>query len=230
MLRKFAAALLATTLIAGPAFAAQSSGTAGSAPATQAAPAAPPPTPSRPTRSSAPRRNPPRLQAGQARGKACPQAPRAPQDRHDASGAPHQARQNASGQSAGQIRQAESPSRRTAARVTSAGLPATRNSTQHGANRGPGRMHRLAGVRRSDPRLTRKPDLTDRMSGFPMTCSSKSSPRVQLSAVRTKMTKPRGSGRPADRPASDRFCSCKRLSPKASAATRPEHARSRSRS
>jgi hypothetical protein len=40
MLRNFAAALLATTLIAGPAFAAQSSDTAGSTPATQAAPAA----------------------------------------------------------------------------------------------------------------------------------------------------------------------------------------------
>jgi len=40
MLRNLAAALLATTLIAGPAFAAQSSDTAGSAPATQAAPAA----------------------------------------------------------------------------------------------------------------------------------------------------------------------------------------------
>jgi hypothetical protein len=34
MLRKFAAALIATTLIAGPAFAAQSTGTAGTAPAT----------------------------------------------------------------------------------------------------------------------------------------------------------------------------------------------------
>jgi hypothetical protein len=40
MLRNFAAALLATTLIAGPAFAAQSTDTAGSTPATQAAPAA----------------------------------------------------------------------------------------------------------------------------------------------------------------------------------------------
>ena len=41
MLRKFAAALLATTLIAGPAFAAQPSGSAGSTPAasTAAAPA-----------------------------------------------------------------------------------------------------------------------------------------------------------------------------------------------
>jgi len=40
MLRNFAAALLATTLIAGSAFAAQSSDTAGSTPAAQAAPAA----------------------------------------------------------------------------------------------------------------------------------------------------------------------------------------------
>lgn len=40
MVRNFAAALLATTLIASPAFAAQSSDTAGSAPVTQAAPAA----------------------------------------------------------------------------------------------------------------------------------------------------------------------------------------------
>src|ERR1700676_786480 len=40
MLRNFTAALLATTLIAGPALAAQSTGTAGSTPATQAAPAA----------------------------------------------------------------------------------------------------------------------------------------------------------------------------------------------
>jgi hypothetical protein len=40
MLRNLAAALLATTLIAGPAFAAETSGTAGSTPATQTAPAA----------------------------------------------------------------------------------------------------------------------------------------------------------------------------------------------
>ena len=40
MLRKFAAALLATTLIAGPAFAAQPAAIAGASPATQAAPAA----------------------------------------------------------------------------------------------------------------------------------------------------------------------------------------------
>jgi hypothetical protein len=39
MLRNFAAALLATTLIAGPAFAAQPSGTTGATPATASAPA-----------------------------------------------------------------------------------------------------------------------------------------------------------------------------------------------
>ena len=44
MLRKFAAALLATALIAGPAFAAQPSGSAGSTPAATAAPATTPAT------------------------------------------------------------------------------------------------------------------------------------------------------------------------------------------
>jgi hypothetical protein len=52
MLRKFAAALIATTLIAGPVFAAQSTGTAGTAPAT-APVSAPATTPSAPASAAA---------------------------------------------------------------------------------------------------------------------------------------------------------------------------------
>ena len=114
MLKKFAVALVATALIAGPAFA-QSNGTSGAtpaAPAAQTAPAAP--------TASTPAAKPSRQdnEGGQAHGKArAPSRLTQQKERRVASGASCQAGQDASGRS-GEIRQ-DSRNR--------ASLPAIRN-------------------------------------------------------------------------------------------------------
>ena len=139
MLRKLAAALVATALIAGPAFA-QSNGTSAampSAPAAQTAPAAPM---ASAAGSQADRQD---NEGGQACGKACPQSCLADQKEHrKASGAPCQAQQDASRRRC-EIRQA---------------VVIERDCLRSGicnpikaANRGPDRMHRLADARRRKP-------------------------------------------------------------------------------